>query len=47
MAIENACHSHPWTEKTMLSCLAGRYFNLAAFSDDEMLGFYIGEQAGP
>lgn len=31
----------------MLSCLAGRYFNLAAFQGDEMLGFYIGEQAGP
>ena len=47
MTIENACHSHPWTEKTMLSCLAGRYFNLAAFQGDAMLGFYIGEQAGP
>lgn len=47
MVIENACHSHPWTEKTMLSCLAGRYFNLAAFQGDDMLGFYIGEKAGP
>ena len=47
MGIENACHSHPWTLKTMQSCLAGRYFNLAAFDDTQMVGFYIGEKAGP
>lgn len=47
MAIEQQCHSHPWTEKTMRSCLAGRYFNLAAFETTQMLGFYIGERAGP
>ncbi|WP_404338458.1 ribosomal protein S18-alanine N-acetyltransferase [Pseudoalteromonas mariniglutinosa] len=47
MQIETACHSHPWTEKTMLSCLGGRYFNLAAFQQQQLVGFYIGEQAGP
>ena len=47
MAIENACHTHPWTLKTMQSCLQGRYFNLAAFDDEQMIGFYIGEKAGP
>lgn len=47
MGIENACHSHPWTVNTMQSCLAGRYFNLAAFNDEQMVGFYIGEKAGP
>jgi ribosomal-protein-alanine N-acetyltransferase len=26
MPIENACHSHPWSEKTFASCLGGRYF---------------------
>lgn len=31
----------------MSSCIGGRYFNLAAFSDDTMIGFYIGEKAGP
>ncbi len=31
----------------MQSCLAGRYFNLAAFDDERMVGFYIGEKAGP
>jgi ribosomal-protein-alanine N-acetyltransferase len=47
MAIETACHSHPWTLKTMSSCMGGRYFNLAAFDGDIMIGFYIGEKAGP
>lgn len=47
MAIETACHSHPWTTKTMSSCIGGRYFNLAAFDGDDMLAFYIGEKAGP
>ena len=47
MKIENACHSHPWTITTMQSCLAGRYFNLAAYKDTQMVGFYIGEKAGP
>jgi len=26
MVIENACHSHPWSEKTFVSCIGGRYF---------------------
>ncbi|CAD2225505.1 Ribosomal-protein-alanine N-acetyltransferase [Pseudoalteromonas sp. 3J6] len=47
MAIETTCHTHPWTLKTMQSCLQGRYFNLAAFDDEQMIGFYIGEKAGP
>jgi len=47
MAIEQACHSHPWTIKTMQSCLAGRYFNLATYQGERMIGFYIGEKAGP
>jgi ribosomal-protein-alanine N-acetyltransferase len=47
MVIETACHTHPWTLKTMASCMGGRYFNLAAFEGDRLVGFYIGEQAGP
>lgn len=47
MAIETACHSHPWTLKTMSSCMGGRYFNLAAFNKNTLVGFYIGEKAGP
>ena len=44
MSIENACHSHPWSEKTMLSCIGGRYFGFKALSDkDTVIGFYIGE----
>jgi len=47
MAIETACHSHPWSLKTMSSCMGGRYFNLAAFDENTLVGFYIGEKAGP
>jgi len=47
MAIETACHSHPWTLKIMSSCMGGRYFNLAAFNKNTLVGFYIGEKAGP
>ena len=47
MAIETACHSHPWSLKTMRSCMGGRYFNQAAFDGSNLVGFYIGEKAGP
>lgn len=47
MAIENACHSHPWTEKTFASCIGGRYFGEYAQSNiedkEQLIGFYIGE----
>ncbi|GAW94848.1 MULTISPECIES: ribosomal protein S18-alanine N-acetyltransferase [Colwellia] len=36
MLIELACHSHPWSEKTFLSCIGGRYFG-------ENLGEKMGE----
>jgi ribosomal-protein-alanine N-acetyltransferase len=31
----------------MSSCIGGRYFNLAAFDSGILVGFYIGEKAGP
>lgn len=53
MPIELACHSHPWSEKTFLSCIGGRYFGeklgdfLQVIEKDEScgqsIGFYIGE----
>ncbi len=43
MPIENACHSHPWTVKTFSSCIGGRYFGEYALSDDNIIGFYIGD----
>lgn len=43
MTIENACHSHPWSEKTMKSCIGGRYFGYLASKDKKAIGFYIGE----
>lgn len=47
MAIETACHEFPWSANTMQSCLAGRYFNGAIFEHEQLVGFYIGEVAGP
>lgn len=43
MAIENACHSHPWSEKVFHSCIGGRYFGDFAQQDNNTIGFYIGE----
>ena len=48
MSIENACHSHPWSEKTFTSCIGGRYFGeklaqKTSCSQAAIVGFYIGE----
>lgn len=49
MPIESACHSHPWNEKTFLSCIGGRYFGQKLgeeqlnLNKQAIVGFYIGE----
>jgi len=43
MPIENACHSHPWSEKTFTSCIGGRYFGDMLKVGNKLVGFYIGE----
>mgnify|MGYP003384766482 CR=1 FL=1 len=43
MPIENACHSHPWSEKTFASCIGGRYFGEILTEQQQVLGFYISE----
>jgi ribosomal-protein-alanine N-acetyltransferase len=53
MPIELACHSHPWSDKTFLSCIGGRYFGEKLgelsqvmekdLSAEHAIGFYIGE----
>jgi len=45
MPIENACHSHPWSEKTFKSCIGGRYFGefTSSENNNDIIGFYIGE----
>jgi len=44
MPIETDCHSHPWSEKTFISCIGGRYFGrYLKNNEDEIIGFYIGE----
>ena len=45
MPIENACHSHPWSEKTFRSCIGGLYFGdyASTESTQQISGFYIGQ----
>ena len=47
MPIENACHVHPWSEKTFSSCVGGRYFGEYAQdksnNDSVIIGFFVGE----
>lgn len=43
MAIENACHSHPWSEKTFISCVGGRYFGDYAHLTNDIIGFFVAE----
>lgn len=50
MPIENACHSHPWSEKTFTSCIDGRYFGeklnkkeQESTQENNSIGFYIGQ----
>lgn len=43
MPIEQACHSHPWNEKLMRSCIGGRYFGAVAKLNDKIIGFYIAD----
>ncbi|MEJ6475685.1 ribosomal protein S18-alanine N-acetyltransferase [Pseudoalteromonas piscicida] len=47
MLVERACHAFPWSEKTMQSCLHGRYFNTSIAKDNRLVGFYVAERAGP
>ncbi|OCQ20751.1 ribosomal-protein-alanine N-acetyltransferase [Pseudoalteromonas luteoviolacea] len=47
MAVEVASHPHPWSEKTLASCIGGRYFNASLTCDGELIGYYIAERAGP
>ncbi|KZN46337.1 ribosomal protein S18-alanine N-acetyltransferase [Pseudoalteromonas luteoviolacea] len=47
MTVEVASHPHPWSEKTLASCIGGRYFNAALTYDGELIGYYIAERAGP
>lgn len=43
MPIEQACHSHPWSEKLFKSCVGGRYFGEYLTIDNIIYGFYVGE----
>ncbi|KJY90858.1 ribosomal-protein-alanine N-acetyltransferase [Pseudoalteromonas piscicida] len=47
MQVEQACHAFPWSEKTMQSCLHGRYFNTTIVDGNTLVGFYVAERAGP
>ena len=49
MAIENASHSHPWTESLFRSCVGGRYFGQYLTIEQQnanrnsTVGFYVGD----
>lgn len=43
MPIELSCHSHPWSEKTFLSCVGGRYIGEYLTVENDIVGFYIGD----
>lgn len=43
MKIEEACHSHPWSNKTFTSCIGGRYFGYKLTIEKQCVGFYVGE----
>ena len=43
MNIEQACHPHPWSEKTLISCLGDRYFAKSLIVQEKLVGFYIAE----
>ncbi|SEK32873.1 [SSU ribosomal protein S18P]-alanine acetyltransferase [Colwellia chukchiensis] len=43
LVIEQACHPHPWTEKTFRSCIGGRYFGEYLIVANTIVGFYVGE----
>lgn len=47
MHIELLCHSAPWSEKTMSSCLSGRYRAFGLFTDGQLNAFYVLEKVGP
>ncbi|WP_371378253.1 ribosomal protein S18-alanine N-acetyltransferase [Thalassotalea aquiviva] len=42
-AIETAANPFPWTLKTLLSCIGGRYITRQISIDDKVVGFYIAE----
>lgn len=43
MPIENACHSHPWSEKLFASCLSGHYFAEYLEENNSIVGFYVAQ----
>lgn len=43
LAIEQACHSHPWSKALLASCLTERYFSEFASVSTHMIGFYIAD----
>lgn len=42
-AIETASNPFPWTKKTLLSCIGGRYITKQVSVDGSVVGFYVGD----
>lgn len=43
MPIENACHSHPWSEKLFRSCIGGHYFGDLLILNSQVAGFFVAQ----
>lgn len=41
--IETASNPFPWTKKTLLSCIGGRYVTRQLIVDNVVVGFYVGD----
>lgn len=42
-AIEVAANPFPWTEKTLLSCIGGRYITKQIIVNNQAVGFYVAD----
>lgn len=42
-AIEVAANPFPWTEKTLLSCIGGRYISKQIIINNQAVGFYVAD----
>ncbi|WOH39101.1 ribosomal protein S18-alanine N-acetyltransferase [Thalassotalea fonticola] len=42
-AIETASNPFPWTRKTLLSCIGGRYVTKQLIVNNKAVGFYVGD----
>ncbi|WNC67573.1 ribosomal protein S18-alanine N-acetyltransferase [Thalassotalea nanhaiensis] len=42
-SVETASNPFPWTKKTLLSCIGGRYITRQLVIGEKVVGFYVGD----